>query len=191
MVGLTWTEVLVALAIVTTLFLAYWMAMSKYMHGSQMTVTLSNLKRIHLAAGSMAKDGMEMEDPLLGWPEDTGGTYTNWVRKAVPAYLGTNDFCKLLSAPGKAVGKSPFPLESSRSAVLIYAVISNSAGDTVFLSTANFTNSSGGGLSLRRDARPYGNGGFVVFRKNGVGAILPARKAGDPKVVGSYVPMLK
>jgi type II secretory pathway pseudopilin PulG len=189
--GLTWTEVLVALAIVTTLFVFCWIAMSRWMLGNQMKSTLSNMKQLHLAAEAMALDGRGTKDPSMAWPGDIGGTYADWVQKLVPEYLHTNDFCKLLSAPGKSVPLGKFPPAPSQSAVLIYAVSSNSAPVTVFLSTANFTNDPHGGLPLSSAAKPYGNGGFVVMCKGGDGAMLPARKAGDARSVGSFAPMLK
>jgi hypothetical protein len=50
----------------------------------------------------------------------------------------------------------------------------------VFLTTANWTN----GQPLGQDAKPYGNKGFVVFRKGGDGAILLPKQYNSTNVIG-------
>lgn len=157
----------------------------------QMIQSLSNQKQLHLATMQMALDGVTIGDTNLGWPGDTGGSFGKWTRQLVEGnYLSTNDLGKLLSAPGKIVkpGKMPSMEESAQ---LVYQVSTNSPGNTVFLSTANFTNSPSGGEAPAKKAKPYGEKGFVIFRKAGDGAILQARQAGMTNVIGSYVPLCR
>lgn len=165
--------------------------MSNWLRMNQMTSTLSNMKQLHLATESMAQDGVATEDRALGWPGDTGGTYSHWAQQVVPAYWGTNDFCKLLSGPGVTVPAGKIPKAMSSCAVRVYAVSSNSPSSAVFLTTANFTNTPQGGEPLLESTMPYGSKGFVVFRKGGDGAILLTKQVGNTNLIGSYVPMLK
>lgn len=103
----TWIEALVCLAVIGILLaLALPSIGSGGLKRGQMTQTLSNTKQLHLATQQMALDGETTVDKTLGWPGDTGGTFSNWAQKLVPAYLTTNDFCKLLSAPGIVVNPS-------------------------------------------------------------------------------------
>jgi hypothetical protein len=157
----------------------------------QMIQTLSNMKQLHLATQSAALDGVTTDDKSLGWPGDTGGTFTNWTAQLVPSYLGPNDFCKLLSAPGVIVRPGKIPTSMSQGAVLVYAVSSNSLPETVFLTSANFTNGPNGGSPLGEKAKPYGNKGFVVFRKGGDGRILLKHQTAETNLIGSYAPLLK
>lgn len=189
--ALTWAELLVCIVILAVLVVLAFPAQRGGLGKGQMTQTLSNMKQLHLATQSMALDGETTGDKSLGWPGDIGGTFTNWAKQLVPAYLGTNDFCKLLSAPGVAVPLGKIPTSMSQSAVLVYAVSSNSPANAVLLTTANFTNGPSGGTPLSDKAKPYGDKGFVVFRKDGDGAILLKNQATNTNLVGSYVPLLQ
>jgi len=188
---LTWTQGLVCLVVVGVLLLMGYSAICHWLVLNQLTSALSNMKQLHLATYQLALDGQTLEDKSLGWPGDTGGTFTNWAKQIVPDYLGTNDFCKLLSATGKPVPPGKVPVSLAECGILVYAVSTNSATNTVFLSTANFTNGPEGGSPPQPGAIPYGNHGFTVFRIAGDGAILRPRQASDLIAVGSYAPLLK
>ncbi len=155
-----------------------------------MTRTLSNAKQLQLVTRQMEIDGVSTGDTALGWPGDTGGTFTNWAHQLVPAYLSTNDFCKLLSAPGVVVRLGKIPSKMGDGALIVYAVSTNSPDNTVFLTSRNFTNTPTGGLPLEERATPYGTKGFMVFRKGGDGAILQSRQVGKTNLIGSFVPPL-
>ena len=187
----TWVEAIVCFCIVVILIALALPAVTTDRRGARMIQVLSNMKQLHLATTQMALDGSTTGDTNLGWPGDTGGTFTNWTAQLVPSYLNTNDFCKLLSGPGKIVPPGKIPTSMANSAVLVYAISTNSSGNTVFLTSANFTNTPNGGAPLDPKTKPFGNEGFVVFRKAGDGAILLPRQTNQTNIIGSYVPLLK
>lgn len=156
--------------------------------GGHMTQTLSNMKQLHLATQQMALDGEFTTNSALGWPGDTGGTFSNWTTQLVHGgYLSTNDLAKLLSAPGMKVPTNTIPL-TNHTALIVYAVKANSPDDALFLSTANFTYTPTGGV-YDPSAEPYPKKGFITFRKAGDGAILTPRQANMTNIIGSYVPI--
>ena len=186
----TLTEIIVVLVIVIVIFLMARPQIHVGLTRGQMTQVLSNMKQLHLATQQMALDGKPTKDTNLGWPGDTGGTFSNWTKLLVPDYLTTNDLCKLLSAAGKVVPLGTVPTIQD-TAVRVYDVSKNSDSHTVFLTTANFTNTPAGGLPLESSAKPYGNKGFVVFRQGGDGAILLPKQTGDTNIIGTYAPLLR
>lgn len=151
---------------------------------------LSNMKQLQLATEQMALDRDSSGNTNIGWPGDTGGSFSNWVGQLVSeSYLSLNDLRVLLSAPGLTVSAKD-PLTNNRTALLVYAVSTNSPATAVFLSTANFTNTPTGGI-VNHKAKPYGNRGFVVLCKGSYGAILQSHQAGHTNIIGSYVPLCK
>ena len=188
--GFTWIEALVALAISGILIAVIISKVTNMLALDQMSSTISNMKQLHLATYAMVMDGQTNKDTNLGWPGDTGGTFSNWTKQLLSDYLGTNDLRKLLSAPGKIVPPGEISTMQD-SAVLAYAVSTNSQNLTVFLTTANFTNTPTGGLPLLPTAKPYGNKGFVVFSKAGEGAVLQPKQVGMTNLIGTYVPLLR
>lgn len=187
----TWVELLVTLFIITVLVLLALPAITTTSHHrSPGTQTFSNMKQLHLATQSMALDGTTTENTNLAWPGSTGGTFATWAKNLVPSYLSSNDFCKLLSAPEFAVDPRKFPFRNEN-AILVYGVTEDQDGSYTFLTTANFTNSPTGGNPLQADAKPYGNKGFLVFRKGGDGAILLPNQTRNTNLIGSYAPLLR
>lgn len=184
----TLIELLVVISIIGILAALALPAITGALARGQMTQTLSNMKQLHLATQQMALDATTTGDSSLGWPGDlTNKTWGAWSTNLVPGYLQTNDFAKLISAPGMIVAPNQNPADlGDDSAVLVYAVSENDSGATVFLTTANFTNTPTGQSSLSKDAKPYGDKGFVVFRKGGDGAILLPRQTTQTNIIGEY-----
>lgn len=102
--------------------------------------------------------------------------------------MSTNELRKMLSAPGVTVPPGKTPTENT-AALRVYAVREASHRNTVFLTSANFTNTPTGGNPPSSSAKPYGNKGFAVFRKGGDGSIFQARQAGKPDIIGDFAPM--
>lgn len=185
--ALSLTEVLVALTIVIVLV---WLAFPYVINAHaqpQSRWTLSNMVQLRIATEQMAKDNAQTSK--AGWPGDMEGSFSNWTHALVDGnYLSTNDLCHLLSGPGVTVSRGKIPSENSN-AILVYAVKETSVPNTVFLTSANFTNTPSGGAKPLSSAKPHGDKVFVILRRDGGIAILQGREAGDTNLIGGFVPL--
>jgi hypothetical protein len=188
--GLTLVEGIIALAVLTLLAVVFFSSscvlLTSRLRKGQMEQMLSNMKQLHYATLAAILDGTGNIEPK--WPGNIGGTFSNWATLVVPDYMGTNDFCKMLSGPGLAVPNTKLPT-SNRNAVLIYAVREESGSNTVLFTSANFTNTVAGGLPPAKDSRPFSTHGLVVFHKGGTGEILKPSSAGKPEKIGTFAPL--
>jgi prepilin-type N-terminal cleavage/methylation domain-containing protein len=190
----TLIELLVVISIIAILASLAIPAVTGALTRGQQTQTLSNLKQLHLVAQTMALDATTTGDTNVGWPGDLPTpSWAAWVTNAVPGYIKTNDMAKLLSAPGITVPATATlstlsPGVANGRAILLYQVSETNNNNTVIFSSANFTNTSSGGSALSASALPYGDKGFVVFRKGGDGAVLQARQTGSTftNVIGEF-----
>jgi hypothetical protein len=190
----TLTEALVALVVIVALGAVLigsgtiTVCLTSEIHKGQMLQMQSNMKQLHLATLSMVLDGTTTGDVPLQWPGNRGGSFSNWAQSIVPSYLSTNDFCKLLSGPGRTVSPSNLPTANTN-AVLVYAVQEASASNTVFLTSANFTNTETGGRPPSEESKPFSTKGFLVFRKDGTGSILKISAVGKTNKIGAFAPL--
>ena len=96
------------------------------------------------------------------------------------------------TVPATATLSSLIPGQAnSGRAVVLYQVAETNGNTTVLFSSSNFTNSESGGDPLIANSLPYGDKGFIVFRKGGDGSVLQARQVGSTftNVIGDYAPV--
>lgn len=180
--GFTLIELLVVISIIAILASLALPAITGALARGQMTQTVSNARQLYVATFQMALDAQTTGDTNLGWPADIGGSWSAWAGNLVGGkYMSTNDFAKMLSAPGVIRTTNTAPTASTPSALTVYNVGETNANSAVFITTANFTQGSG----LSENAKPYGNKGFVVFRKGGDGAVFQERQATNTSLLPS------
>lgn len=180
----TLIELLVVISIIAILAsLALPAVMSAVAQG-QMTQTMSNMKQLHLVTQQMAMDSTTTGDTNIGWPGDLPTpTFAGWATAILGGYMSTNDFAKMMSASGVTAPQNQDPTaltpgDKRGRALWLYPVSDTNNASTVLFTTANFKNSASGGATPQSDALPYGNKGFVVFRKGGDGVVLKAKQTG-------------
>lgn len=147
------------------------------------------MKQLQLATQQMALDGAKTGQTNLGWPGDTGGTFTNWARQLVPDYLTTNALCQLLSLRGHVLPRDTMPTANTN-AILVYAVNTNSPDDAIFLSTANISNTAQG-PKLDPTSRSYQSKQLWIMHRDGSGVLLNSNQITNIAKVGTWVPLCK
>jgi hypothetical protein len=102
------------------------------------------------------------------------------------------DFAKMCSAPPitATTNKVVSGIAGTDRAVLGYQASETNDSAVVIFSSSNFTNDSKP-VAPVDSGKPFGNKGFVVFRKGGDGLILKANQATSTNIIGGYVPVLK
>ena len=88
------------------------------------------------------------------------------------------DFAKMMSAPGVPVSTNNLGTSADKG-LKVYNIGENAASTTVFITTANYVY----GNPLNRNAKPFGDKGFVVFRRGGDGAIYQKNQATNSSVL--------
>jgi len=192
--GFTLIELLVVISIIAILASLALPAVTGALVRGQMTATLSNMKQLHLVTQQMALDATTTGDTNIGWPGDLPTkTWAGWSSNVVGGYMTTNDFMKMLAAPGIVAppNTDPTALVAGKNpgrAILVYPVSETNDSSYVLFTTANFTNTANGGARPAASALPYGEKGFVVFRKGGDGTVLQARQTGTTftNVIGGF-----
>ena len=170
----TLIELLVVISIIAILASLAIPAVTGALTRGQMTGSLNNARQLHIATQTMAIDAFQTGEGA-GWPGDNviGGNWEKYLTELTNGkYLTISDIRKILSAPGiqQPAGVDVMPSESG---LAVFAVRDNSPSDAIFASTANWT----GFTALVDTAVPFGDKGFVIFRKGGDGSVYQPRQA--------------
>jgi prepilin-type N-terminal cleavage/methylation domain-containing protein len=172
----TLIELLVVISIIAILAALALPAITGALTRGQASQTLSNARNLYVATFNMAADGLTTSDDTLSWPGDDGvGSWANWATELTRNnYIASNDFNKMLQAPGIKRPTTSEVTESGNSALQLYPVKSNDPMQAILFTTANLVSI---GTALSKDALPYGDKVFIVFKKGGDGTIYQGNQA--------------
>jgi len=170
----TLIELLVVISIIAILAALAIPAVTGALTRGQMTGSLNNARQLYIATQTMAIDAFQTGEGA-GWPGDNviGGDWNKYLTELTNGkYLTVADLRKICSAPGvqQPAGTDALPTVSG---LAVYSVVDSSPSDAIFASTANWT----GFQELQANAVPFGDKGFVVFRKGGDGSVYQSRQA--------------
>lgn len=170
----TLIELLVVISIIAILAALAIPAVTGALTRGQMTGSLNNARQLYIATQTMAIDAFQTGEGA-GWPGDNviGGDWNKYLTELTNGkYLTVADLRKICSAPGvqQPAGTDTLPTVSG---LAVFAVLDSSPSDAIFSSTANWT----GFQALNPQSVPFGDKGFVVFRKGGDGSVYQSRQA--------------
>lgn len=176
--GFTLIELLVVISIIAILASLAVPAVTGALTRGQLTGSLNNARQLQLATQTMALDAFTSGEGD-GWPGDTGASWAEFCQNLTEGkYLSEADLRKIATAPGVQIPPNTFP--PNKSGLQVYAIRENDPSDSIFISTYNWT----GFQNLEPDAVPFGDKGFVIFRKAGDGNVYQARQA-DSESLGN------
>ena len=183
----TLIELLVVISIIGILASFAIPAVTSALAKGQMTGTLSNARQIHLVTFDMNLEN-EAAGVTGAWPGNPGVTSIAEFTSMLGSSLSVNDLKKMLSAPGVAApltgeGTNVTGAAANNIAFNVYTVGSSGDNTLIFLSTKNW--SAIAPADLNASDLPYGDKGFIVFRKGGDGQILSSRFATQTNNVSS------
>jgi len=172
----TLIELLVVISIIAILASLALPAITGALTRGQATQTMSNTRQLYVATFNMAADGQTTGDTNLSWPGDSASaTWSTWASGLTGGgYLSTNDFNKMLNAPGVIRPPTTAVTAATPSSLSVYAVKDSSPMQAIFVSSANFVTP---GTQLISTATPFGNKAFVVMRKGGDGLVYQGSQA--------------
>jgi prepilin-type N-terminal cleavage/methylation domain-containing protein len=177
----TLIELLVVISIIAILASLAIPAVSSALVRGQMTQTLNNARQLTLATQTMSIDTTTAGSGV-SWTTGTNGdplTVSTFSAALTDGkYLSSSDLRKVYAAPGVVIDDTNYSADNI--AFSIMETLESSPSDQPFVITKNWQDGA-----LTPDA-PYGEKGFIVFRKGGDGGTYsrPA-DATNPSVVSS------
>jgi prepilin-type N-terminal cleavage/methylation domain-containing protein len=177
----TLIELLVVISIIAILASLAIPAVSSALSRGQMTKTLNNARQLTLATQTMSIDTTAAGSGVswtTGTNNETLSVATFSQALTDGKYLSGSDLQKIYAAPGVVVNNTNFA--ANNIAFSIMATTESSPSDQPFVITRNWQS---GALTTNA---PYGDKGFVVFRKGGDGGTYTRpTDATAPTVVGT------
>jgi prepilin-type N-terminal cleavage/methylation domain-containing protein len=179
--GFTLIELLVVISIIAILASLAIPAISSALVRGQMTQTLNNARQLTIATQTMSMDTTTAGGGTA-WTMGSDGqmlTVDTFTQELMTnKYLTVSDLRKIFAAPGVIVPTTSSNFTAADIAFSIMETQESSPSDQPFLITKNWENGE-----LTTNA-PYGDKGFIVFRKGGDGGTFSrASDATNPAAV--------
>jgi prepilin-type N-terminal cleavage/methylation domain-containing protein len=179
--GFTLIELLVVISIIAILASLAIPAISSALVRGQMTQTLNNARQLTIATQTMSMDTVTAGGGTA-WTMGSDGqmlTVDTFTQELMTnKYLTVSDLRKIFAAPGVIVPTTSSNFTAADIAFSIMETQESSPSDQPFLITKNWENGE-----LTTNA-PYGDKGFIVFRKGGDGGTFSrASDATNPAAV--------
>jgi prepilin-type N-terminal cleavage/methylation domain-containing protein len=187
--GFTLIELLVVISIIAILASLAIPAISSALVRGQMTQTLNNARQLTIATQTMSMDTTTAGGGTA-WTVGSDGqmlTVDTFTQELMTnKYLTVSDLRKIFAAPGVIVPTTSSNFTAADIAFSIMETRESSPSDQPFLITKNWENGE-----LTTNA-PYGDKGFIVFRKGGDGGTFSrASDATNPAAVTTNYADLK
>jgi prepilin-type N-terminal cleavage/methylation domain-containing protein len=187
--GFTLIELLVVISIIAILASLAIPAISSALVRGQMTQTLNNARQLTIATQTMSMDTTTAGGGTA-WTVGSDGqmlTVDTFTQELMTnKYLTVSDLRKIFAAPGVIVPTTSSNFTAADIAFSIIETRESSPSDQPFLITKNWENGE-----LTTNA-PYGDKGFIVFRKGGDGGTFSrASDATNPAAVTTNYADLK
>lgn len=185
----TLIELLVVISIIAILASLAIPAVSGALVRGQMTQTMNNARQLTLATQTMSID-TTTSGSGASWTVGTDGsqlTVTTFSQELINGkYLTDSDLRKIYAAPGIIIPSGTTTFSAGDIAFSIMQTTESSPSDQPFVITKNW---QAGTLSTNN---PYGDKGFIVFRKGGDGGTYSRpTDATNPSVVSSNYAQLQ
>ena len=179
--GFTLIELLVVISIIAILASLAIPAISSALVRGQMTQTLNNARQLTIATQTMSMDTTTAGGGTA-WTVGSDGQMLNvdtFTQELMTnKYLTVSDLRKIFAAPGVIVPTTSSNFTAENIAFSIMETQESSPSDQPFLITKNWEDGE-----LTTNA-PYGDKGFIVFRKGGDGGTFSrASDATNPAAV--------
>jgi len=187
--GFTLIELLVVISIIAILASLAIPAISSALVRGQMTQTLNNARQLTIATQTMSMDTTTAGGGTA-WTMGSDGqmlTVDTFTQELMTnKYLTVSDLRKIFAAPGVIVPTTSSNFTAENIAFSIMETQESSPSDQPFLITKNWEDGE-----LTTNA-PYGDKGFIVFRKGGDGGTFSrASDATNPAAVTTNYSELK
>jgi prepilin-type N-terminal cleavage/methylation domain-containing protein len=187
--GFTLIELLVVISIIAILASLAIPAISSALARGQMTQTLNNARQLTIATQTMSMDSTTAGGGTA-WTMGSDGemlTVDTFSQELMTnKYLTVSDLRKIYAAPGVIVPTTSSNFTAADIAFSIMETQESSPSDQPFLITKNWEDGE-----LTTNA-PYGDKGFIVFRKGGDGGTFSrASDATNPAAVTTNYSELK